>query len=573
MTRLVLLLLAASVLCPGAASAAGIVTACATDSQQGAGLNLQQAVAAGGTIGFDCAGRVIRVTRTLHITRVTDIDGEGRASLAADPGVPMFAADPAATLVTLRNIELTGAQSVTFGGIFDGDAVKLELSSVNVHNAGQSTSVVAGFANGFVIRAANLDVDDSHFTSNAGTVLMAPVMSIHGSEFSSNPGQPFMPHQIDDGGRLLVESSSFSHNGVSVWRAGDMTIRGCDFSANHSSPAGFGGAFTFRGKATIEKTNFRNNSAGNGGAIWFASGELNLRRVTFQGNSATGEGGAIGVAQNGSDAALTIRYAHFRQNKAQRGGAISIMGSTERGRSLSGIAVNFARNTAAGNGGAINADNSVVDLTRAQFVENTAGGSGGALMVDAFAEATLANVLAVRNTASSGSVYSGNRLQLINATLADNKGPAIALIPQRDAQATLTNTVISNNSGGNCNIADGRINDRGHNMQFPNADCGSSIVSADPGLDSMYVPVPNSPLRFAGDTAVCLAAPVSGKDIFNATRPQAGDRCTIGAVEKTIEPQAIDTLRHSDVTGPLKDFLEFLNLSRTRDWKPRIIRD
>ena len=90
-------------------------------------------------------------------------------------------------------------------------------------------------------------------------------------------------------------------------------------------------------------------------------------------------------------------------------------------------------------------------------------------------------------------------------------------------------------------------------------------MSADPGLDSLNVPVPDGLVRFNGDNSVCEAPPIDGRDIFNANCPQVRGVCTIGAVERSIEPQAIDKLRHSDAVGPLKDFLKFLNLSRARN--------
>jgi predicted outer membrane repeat protein len=554
----------------GNAEAGGIVTKCSTESQPGPGLNLVDAIASGGGVGFQCNGQVIHVTHTLRISRPLDIDGGNGSALAADAGVPMFAADPAARLITIRNIELTGGSNVTFGSIFDGTAVDLELINANVHNAGHTNGSVYGFVGGAVIRASSIHAQNSTFSKNTGTVLMAPSMTIEGSDFDSNLGQPFMPSSVDDGGVLTVNNSTFEGNGVSVWRAGDVTIRGCDFFDN-ANPSGYGGALTFRGKASIEKTTFRKNTALSGGAIWFSAGQLALNRVTFENNTASEDGGAVGVPRNTSDTAITTRYSHFRGNKAQSGGAISIPGSGNR--SLTGFAVNFARNTASNDGGAIFADSVAIDLVRAQMVDNQAGQSGGAINVTGLVEARLANALIARNQAQTGAAFSGSRVRFINATIADNKGTAVGLLPQRGAVAALANTIVLNNSGGNCALADGRLDDGGHNVQFPGTDCGPGIVSGDPGLDGMYVPVPNSPVRFGGDISACTSPPINGRDIFNANRPQTQGKCTIGAIERSIEPQAIDTLRHSDVPAKFKDFLNFLNLSRTRSWKPQVVSD
>jgi predicted outer membrane repeat protein len=346
---------------PGTAMAGGTVKACVSDVQQNAGLNLKDAIAGGGTVYFDCGGSAeIRITQTHHLTQSVEIDGGGRITLVADPGIGMFTAAVSAELVVLRNLVLRGASSVSFGGVFSGQASALKLFNVTAESVGQSPGPVFGFVGGFIIRANRIDAEDCRFRDNAGAVLLAPTLVVKRSEFRGNAGQPFMPDFVDDGGEASIEDSTFSGNGVSVWR-GSIQIRKSGFFSNGRGSPAYGGALTLRGTATIEKTEFLNNRAPNGAAVWFSSGDLTLRRATFEGNIATGVGGALGVSNAEVPTRVSIRYSHFRQNQAASGGAIAFQRVPASERALRGYAMNFANNSANENGGAINAPSGAIE--------------------------------------------------------------------------------------------------------------------------------------------------------------------------------------------------------------------
>ena len=376
-----------------------------------------------------------------------------------------------------------------------------------------------------------------------------------------------MPDFVDDGGEAVIEDSTFSNNGVSVWR-GFIQIRnsGFFFRWPRLRPA-FGGALILRGNATIEKTEFLNNRAPNGAAVWFASGELALRRATFEGNIATGIGGALGVSSADAPAKVSIRYSHFRRNRRFQGGAIAFRHRCPAylGENVAWVRRQFREQRRQPKRGRDRcAKRRHRPFERVQIVGNQAAGIGGAINGGGdFNLTRLANALVVRNTAATGGAYTGLRLELINATVAENEGrPAIALLADVSATAKFTNTIFLRNAGGSCmSLPGGEVAtfaDGGHNVQFPTNDCGASVPVVDPRLDSMYVPVPNSPVRFAGDTPVCLAAPINGRDIFNDPRPRARGQCTIGAIESTIEPFALRALCHTDAPGKLADLLELV---------------
>jgi predicted outer membrane repeat protein len=571
----VILTIVASAAVISGAHAGGVVTACAFDAQTGAGLNLRDAVAGGGRVTFNCSG-TIRVTRTIYLPLPVEIDGGGRVTLHAEDAVGMFSARQEAApsvnvgtgpSVSFSNITLSGARRVTFGGIFSGPQSELIFTKVRVEGAGYSPGLVYGLPGGMVITANSITVRSSSFRDNFGAVLVAPTISISGSRFDTNHGSPFLASFVDEGGTATVTESAFTGNATVRWW-GTLMVSDSTFSAN-GIDATYGGALSIRGGAKIETTKFNNNNAANGGAIWFGAGDLSLRRVVFQGNRATGVGGAIGAADSPDEAHLTIRYTHFRENQAAYGGAITLGQALGSEHLLVGYAVNFARNVAADSGGAIYAATGSVKLARATLVENHAAVEGGAIFgsTKGGSGTMLANALLVRNTAAAGGAYSGSIFHLVSGTIADNQGTAIVVKPLdggqsqgTDGAAGFKNTVLLNNSGGACS-AGAPVQDLGQNVQYPDAGCGASIPIYDPGLDIGYVPIPGSPIRFAGDDAACLADPVSARDVFGKPRPQ-GVHCTIGAVEGTIEDDAIRALRHAETPGPLADFLKLLDSVR-----------
>jgi hypothetical protein len=76
--------------------------------------------------------------------------------------------------------------------------------------------------------------------------------------------------------------------------------------------------------------------------------------------------------------------------------------------------------------------------------------------------------------------------------------------------------------------------DLGNNLQYPDSSCGASLRTADPMLDSLYVPLLGGPALGGGRLTLCIPDPVSARDVFGHHRPQ-GKSCSIGAVEGSLE--------------------------------------
>ena len=122
-----------------------------------------------------------------------------------------------------------------------------------------------------------------------------------------------------------------------------------------------------------------NGSAIYGGAIAASYSRITFDRVTFDGNSAIGGGGALSLSKG-----AIVSFGEevcFLNNTAVNGGAIYVTGGSNV--SWTGYST-FSGNTAApGNGGALYVTNgsSGIWLSEAQFLNNSAGGLGGAVFI------------------------------------------------------------------------------------------------------------------------------------------------------------------------------------------------
>jgi hypothetical protein len=98
----------------------------------------------------------------------------------------------------------------------------------------------------------------------------------------------------------------------------------------------------------------------------------------------------------------------------------------------------------------------------------------------------------------------------------------------------LINTILTDNAGGACIGAAGKISSSTASIQHPGATCGAAIQSVNPSLGGGFTPSLRSPARGAGDHAGCMADVVQAIDIYGSKRLANGE-CSIGAVEADLE--------------------------------------
>lgn len=325
-------------------------------------------------------------------------------------------------------------------------------------------------------------VSDGYRTGGAGGIENYGTLTITNATFANDlrAGGGGGAIRNQSGGSVSISSSVFSSNGGAIQNAGMLAVSNTVFAGNYG---GVGAAIdNYNGTVTVTGTSFTNNSTPNyGGAIRNNYGSFAVTRSSFSGNGASQDSGAIRNEPNG---VFAVANSTFSGNYAgTSGGAIlNLYGVLTVSNST------FSGNTAVTTGGAIHQQGSYGMLTVAHstFSENSAGTYGGAIY-------------------------------------------------QRDSvPVTLQNSIVSGSiSGGNCS---GLIVDGGGNLQYPGADCGSTIVSSDPFLDPAGLHDNGGPTQTialqsgspAIDTAVTANCPAT--DQRGVTRPQ-GAGCDIGAFE------------------------------------------
>lgn len=519
------------------ARANAVVNLCLTDDQPGPGTNLASAFRTGGRITFNCpAGATIEVRNTLSVQRATELDGGTQGitlQLAADLPLIFNSQHP----LDVRSALLIGNRGANSTALYTL-AAPVTLDKVRIRN----------FRVGLAVSAAPLRASEVEFSSLDWGIVAHSVPTFDLTvalfdEVRSGPLRIF-------GGTVTLERVTVDNSGPSTinLQAGSpcaATITKSFFSRGTSS-ATDGGALVLGCDTTIDHTDFtRNRSDQNGGAIRITdtAANVSLRRVKFSNNSSGKAGGAIAIehASPATSLRIEMRYVSFLGNRAgTRGGAISYDGARSA-RLIAGAAL-FTGNSA-NEGGALWWGNAILDMDRAIFKSNQAQTGGGLYFLGTFSGSALSNCVFTQNTGASGGAFYGRGIQFLNCTVAGNSGPAVLAAspasapagPASDHTISLLNSIIAVNNGVNCAAQNGvTVEDRGHNLQFPDASCGATIAVADPKLDSMFVPDYFSPAFQAGDNNVCLKPPVNRHDVFGQPRPQGGI-CTIGAVEGELQ--------------------------------------
>ncbi len=317
----------------------------------------------GGTLTFNCGPDpdIILFSTPKNLVNFVTIDGGGKMTLDGQDLTRLFNINQdgpeGRTEVTLRNINLNrgNAGAEPFGGAILVNAnTRLTLDQVSISNSLASVSggAIATFA----------DV----------------VLNIGNSRFQGN----------------------LAANGGAIATRAAITITGSTFTNNNAS-GGEGGAIqSYEQNLIISQSNFSNNSARLGGAIFKGNATLDFRDSNFTANSSGEDGGAIYVradvlAANGTDAV-------FQGNAAMRDG-----GGVFSGGYLVGERLTFASNTARV-GGAIRMNGGQLDLAKVTFSDNTANLGGGAISILAVTSSSVINPALSHITTSNNTVTDGN---------------------------------------------------------------------------------------------------------------------------------------------------------------------
>lgn len=514
--RALMFILLACLLAMDAAWAVTTVRACISDTQAGAGTNLQQALAGGGTIVFECPrGTSIRITSLHSVPPNTVLDGGDEITLDGHGLDGPFISSSSGRVV-LRRITVSNFSVRQFSQSAEPDAVALgrvQFGSVlNVNGDAELDHVTIQSCDSPVSVVGDLVVNDSMFRGNHGLALVARGMTIiKRSTFLANAWGPVIS-------RGRIDNSAFIENtgtAVSVSApTGSVSILHSSFQRNSlalrlSEQSAHDGVAT----VSVRSNRFENNTLG---AI------ASFDRVQFAREHGSGAS-TIAILERLPPAHYDLAYNRFLRNNGARGAAIDVGLSRNVGMTVVGGL--FIGNVAAGEGGAIAFRGGVLKVSHSLFRGNQSGGPGSAIraVVGAEAQLELSNSLVIENVGPGGAIDT-DAAALANVTIARNKGMGLAV----RSSSSVANSILSDNRLGNCSGLTAQAF-HGGNLQFGTEDC-PNVAVGDPFLDALYVPELGSPALELGDVAICRSAPVSGTDILFQER--IGNVCALGAYER-----------------------------------------
>ena len=300
----------------------------------------------GHTIDAKSLGRIFSIGEgfTVTLTNATLINGK------ADKGGAIYNDGS----LTLSDVKLSDNAADSYGGaVFNNGHLVVGNSvfdSNDVLNRG-SASVDYGGAAIYNWYDGVLTVSGSNFTNNiknykngdrlVGAVATIGDATISDSYFVNNAGRwggaiSASGYLIagDDVNTLTVSGSTFKENGglygAGIFVAGsDFTVSDCVFDKNtafgkgNMTPNNNNGAaivVTDTGKditGAITGSNFTNNKAQYGGAIYICEGNIAISDSLFENNSADVEGGAIDIDSAINNPIVTVENSKFVNNTPQ----------------------------------------------------------------------------------------------------------------------------------------------------------------------------------------------------------------------------------------------------------------
>lgn len=279
--------------------------------------------------------------------------------------------------------------------------------------------------------------------------------------------------EIGAGIHVIGNSKLFSKTKHLYFKGNSAIVRGGAINVE-------GGGFITLGESINNNHYFINNSAGNGGAIYFKSQRYLDRifiigKTQFDGNSALGHKSAGGAIHVRFSQFLLSGNVSFSNNEAYSGGGAYIGGSDVLIRGT----VVFANNSAESGGGMYAVSSSMIVSTgQLEFLGNIARNKGGGLQISnlfennqikisgrfvdnaalcggaIYSEVTGENIIYLNSTDVQGN--SGSALCVLDATVAfigvskieDNTGRTGGAIYSRSSSLFFTGkTLFSNNSG------------------------------------------------------------------------------------------------------------------------------
>ena len=360
--------------------------------------------------------------------------------------------------ITIDRSTFTGS---SVSGVF---TYKVNLTVMN-SNFSDSRAISGAAIN--AVRSQRLQIIACTFTNNDATnvyddiwfgnggalrMYLCTTVLISNSHFINNSAVYAGAILCHDGGSFTVTDCSFSSNVASHDEGGAMRVYASHLTLfrsvfDNNSASTKGGAVYVTGTVTANWSNFTNNRADNGGALYVyaVSTQLSVSHGYFKNNTASnGSGGAI-FNDGQTDTNVSLVDSTFEYNSAASCGVLSIdiyifhsilnlIGSTfsynmAMGQSVGGGVVcvkdasisvinsTFSHNSAALHAGVMYVDDSVLKVERSLFISNLAKDNGGVMYTNTSSTNYTINLSSfVNNTAgdSGGMMFIGRALSWVS---------------------------------------------------------------------------------------------------------------------------------------------------------------
>ena len=261
---------------------------------------------------------------------------------------------------------------------FDGNDLSVENCEFTNNSAATSYGALNFVGNDLIIKASNF-TNNSAKSNLAGAVCFQSTsgkLTVEDSNFVNNTASSW-GGAIFASGETSISNSNFTDNNVNGYagavfvQSGKLTVDESNFINN--SATNYGGAIFASSETSISNSNFTDNEASSGGALYIQSSKLTVDESNFVNNSATNYGGAIYSVY--SDVAFD--KSNFTDNKAGYGGAV--FNYATNSNKFTVVESNFTNNSATGNAGAIYMIAGKNNVSKSYFDGNNINGNKNAI--------------------------------------------------------------------------------------------------------------------------------------------------------------------------------------------------
>ena len=268
--------------------------------------------------------------------------------------------------ITVHNSSFDNNEARWWGGV-----VYATTSNITVHSSYFDKNE-AGLHGGvmYAFSSSHITAHNSNFHNNVastyGGVIYAEYMSsitLHNSSFENNKASYFGGVMNAFSSNITVHRSSFDNN--------EAVLDGGVAYVNHDS------------NITLYNSSFNNNKASSNGGVLFAiSSFVSFYSSNFSNNEAGTSGGVMVEVDTNRGQTIQpedvtfVNSCRFVNNSAVEGGVLYFLGSF-----LADTGSSYLNNVASSNGGVIALNEAGIEMTAISFVNNTAGQLGGVLYI------------------------------------------------------------------------------------------------------------------------------------------------------------------------------------------------